>query len=206
MQNQLTKKQSDTIREIRNFLMQKGRTPSIRELMAALGYKSPRSAALIIEKLIEIGILKKRSDGSLQIIKEVDSDSTHARTVNVPLVGTVACGVPILAQENIEGLIPVSVNLTRPGSKYFLLRAKGDSMDMVGINDGDLVLVRQQPTAENGDLAIALIDDEATIKEFHRSKGVVILRPRSTNKKHQPIILTDNFQVHGVVITTIPKF
>jgi repressor LexA len=206
MDDKLTKKQLDTIREIRNWLVHKGRTPSVRELMAALGYKSPRSAALIIDELVQKKILAKRADGTLQLVKsDTGSDSTHARTVNVPLVGTVACGAPILAYENIEGLIPVSVTLARPSYKYFLLKAQGDSMNMAGINDGDLVLVRQQNVAENGDKVVALIDDEATIKEFHHNKGVVVLKPRSTNKEHQPIILTDNFEVQGVVVATIPN-
>ena len=185
--------------------MHKGKTPSVRELMTALGYKSPRSAALIIEELIQKGILRKRSNGDLQLIKDIDADSVHARTVDIPLVGTVPCGVPILAQENIEGFIPVSVSLAKPGFKYFLLRAKGDSMNKAKINDGDLILVRQQPTAQNGDIVVALIDDEATVKEFQHSKNCVVLMPRSNNKNHKPIILTENFQVQGVAVTTIPK-
>jgi len=205
MKMQLSQKQADAVRHIRNWLMHKGKTPSVRELMTALGYKSPRSAALIIEKLIQKGILRKRSNGDLQLIKDIDADSVHARTVDIPLVGMVTCGVPILAQENIEGFIPVSVSLARPGFKYFLLRAKGDSMNKAGINDGDLILVRQQSVAQNGDIVVALIDDEATVKEFQHSKNCVVLMPRSNNKKHKPIILTENFQVQGVAVTTIPN-
>ncbi len=205
MKTQLSQKQADAIRHIRNWLMHKGKTPSVRELMTALGYKSPRSAALIIEELIQKGILKKRSNGDLQLIKVLDADSVHARTVDIPLVGMVTCGVPILAQENIEGYIPVSVSLAKPGFRYFLLRAKGDSMNKSGINDGDLILVRQQSAAQNGDIVVALIDDEATIKEFQHSKNCVVLMPKSTNKNHKPIILTENFQVQGVAVTTIPN-
>lgn len=205
MKTQLTQKQADAVRCIRNWLMHKGKTPSVRELMTALGYKSPRSAALIIEELIQKGILKKRSNGELQLIKDIDADSVHARTVDIPLVGMVTCGVPILAQENIEGYIPVSVSLAKPGFKYFLLRAKGDSMNKAGIDDGDLILVRQQSSAKNGDIVVALIDEEATVKEFQRRKGCVVLMPRSNNKNHKPIILTKNFQVQGVAVTTIPK-
>ncbi len=201
----LTSKQTDTLRHIRNWLMHKGRFPTVRELMNALKYKSPRSAALIIEELIQKGILKRRSNGDLQLIKDPESNLLHARTVDIPLVGTVTCGTPILAQENIEGFIPVSVALARSGSKYFLLRVAGDSMDKAGINDGDLLLVRQQITAENGDKVVALIDDEATVKEFHRGREAIVLMPRSSNKKHKPIILTEDFQIQGVVITTIPR-
>jgi len=205
MKTQLSQKQADAVRHIRNWMMHKGKTPSVRELMTALGYKSPRSAALIIEELIQMGILSKRSNGDLQLIKDIEADSGHARTVDIPLVGMVTCGAPILAQENIEGYIPVSVSLATPGFKYFLLRVKGDSMNKAGINDGDLILVRQQSSAQNGDIVVALIDDEATVKEFQHSKNCVVLMPRSNNKKNKPIILTENFQVQGVAVTTIPN-
>jgi len=205
MRPQLNQKQADAVRYVRNWLIHKGKTPSVRELMKALEYKSPRSAALIIEELIQKGILKKRSNGELQLIKDIDADSVHARTVDVPLVGIVTCGVPILAHENIEGYIPVSASLAKPGSKYFLLRAKGDSMNKADINDGDLILVRQQSTAKNGDIVVALIDNKATVKEFQHKKNCVVLIPKSNNKNHKPIILTENFQVQGVAVTTITK-
>jgi repressor LexA len=202
----LQSKHTEALKYIRNRLMHHGKAPSVRDLMTALGYKSPRSASLIINDLIEKGFLKKRSDGAMQFINDLEPDFSHARTVKVPLVGRVACGLPILAEENIDGMIPVSVNLARPGSKYFLLRALGDSMDKAGINDGDLVLVRQQPVAEDGDIVVALIDDEATVKELRRTKDALILKPKSANKIHQPIILTDNFQIQGLVVATIPNF
>jgi repressor LexA len=205
MKAQLGQKQADAVRHIRNWLMHKGKTPSVRELMTALGYKSPRSAALIIEELIQKNVLTKRSNGELQLINDVAADSVHARTVDIPLVGMIACGLPILAKENIEGYIPVSVSLAKPGFKYFLLRAKGDSMNKAGINNGDLILVRQQSVAQNGDIVVALIDDEATVKEFQHCKNCIVLMPKSRNKNHKPIILTENFQVQGVVLTTIPK-
>lgn len=205
MKDKLAKKQLDALRYIRNQLMHKGETPSVRKLMEAIGYKSPRSASLIIEELIQKGFLKKRPNGDLQLVKDPQESSYHARTVDVPLVGTIACGTPILAQENIEAMIPVSMSFIRPGYKYFFLRANGDSMNKVGIKDGDLVLVRQQSMAENRDKVVALIDDEATIKEFRRGKDVITLIPRSTNKANKPIILTENFQVQGVVIAIIPN-
>jgi repressor LexA len=121
-------------------------------------------------------------------------------------VGSVACGIPILAEENIEAMIPVSKGLAKPGNRYFLLRAVGDSMNLAGIDDGDLVLVRQQPAAKNGDLVVALIDDAATIKEFYRAGDAVVLKPKSKNKRHQPIVLTEDFQVQGIVVKTIKNF
>lgn len=200
----LTGKAKDALRHIRNWIMHNGKVPSMRELMFVMEYKSPRSAALLIEELIENGFLDKKEDGSFKMIKDLDAEQT-ARTVTVPLVGSVACGGPLIAEQNIEALILVSTLLAKPGSKYFLLRANGDSMNSAGINDGDLVLVRQQPTAEDGQKVVALIDDEATVKEVRYGRDVVTLLPRSTNPAHQPIILTNDFQIQGIVIATIPK-
>lgn len=203
---ELSNKEIEAIRIIRNFLMHHGSIPSVRKLQIELGYKSPRSAAILIENLIKKGILKKKEDGGLQLIvtEPVLDDAARAETVDVPLVGTVSCGTPIFAQENIEAFIPVSVKLAKPSNKYFLLSVKGDSMNEKDINDGDLVLIRQQQTAENGDIVVALIDDEATIKEFLHNVDTIVLKPRSSKKKHQPIILTSDFKIQGVVVATIP--
>jgi repressor LexA len=207
MQNSepLTKIESEAVRIIRNSLSHKGVFPTVRELMVELNYKSPRSAAVIMEQLIDKDILRKKADGSLQFRDVVTEEQTaNAQTVDVPLLGMVACGMPILAEQNVDAMIPVSIKLAKPPHKYFFLRAKGDSMDEKGIHEGDMALVKQQSTANNGDLVVALIDDEATLKEFIRHGDSIILKPHSTNKRHQPIILTRDFQIQGVVITTIP--
>ena len=201
-----SQKEIEAIRHIRNWLTHKAQTPSVRELMGALGYKSPRSAQDILEQLEAKGVIKKLKSGDYQLITAPDFGSLHAQTIDVPLVGTAACGSPITAEENIEGFIPVSVSLAKPGSMYYLLRASGDSMDEGGINNGDMVLVRQQPVADPGDKVVALIDNKATIKEYHPVKGAIVLKPQSTNQEHKPIILTDDFQIQGVVIATIPNF
>ena len=200
----LTPKQLKAILYIRNSLAH-GRSPSVRDIQKELDYKSPRSAFLILESLMRQGIVNGRQNGNLQLLKDLEGSPSHERTVLVPLVGMVSCGQPILVEENTEAMIPVSKTLAHPGSKYFLLRAHGDSMTKAGIKDGDLVLVRQQPTAENGNIIVALIDDEATIKEYHRSGDAVILKPKSRNKEHKPIIVRSDFQVQGVIIATIPS-
>ncbi|WP_164732271.1 transcriptional repressor LexA [Flagellimonas oceanensis] len=189
------------IKVIREFLHDYGVMPSVRELMHELGYKSPRSAALTFKALEEKGILRKRGNGSYQLIEfEIpESFGTREQTVNIPLLGRVACGIPIFAQENIEAEIPISSKMIKNGQQYFILKAIGNSMDKKGIEDGDLVLIRQQQFAENGDLVVALINDEATIKEYSNKGNVVVLKPRSTNEKHQPIILTTDFRIQGVV-------
>ncbi len=203
--NKLTSNQLKAIRHIRNCLMHYSRSPSVREIMDVLGYRSPRSAALVLNNLIERGIIKRDESGALRLLKDPEESKSHGRTVNLPLVGMVPCGSPLLAEENIEAMVPVSKSLVHSNHIYFLLRAYGDSMDEVGIKDGDLLLIRQQAIAEEGEKVVALIDDESTVKEFHRGEGVIILKPRSKNKAHQPIILKDDFQIQGVVVAVIPK-
>jgi repressor LexA len=174
--------------------------------MTALGYKSPHSAMLVVNRLIDLGVLKRRSsDGQLQIANDVESHDTHARTINIPLVGAAPCGQPLLAEENIEMIITVSTELAKPPHRYFFLRAIGDSMDQKGIQSGDLVLVRQQPDAENGQVVVALIDDEATMKELHKSADAIVLKPRSSNPEHRPIVLNDDFKIQGVVVASVPN-
>ncbi len=201
---QFSEKKLRALRFIRNAIVHEGQSPSVRDLARALGYKSPRSAFLVLSELIQRGWLKRKADGNLQIRKDLPESGDHARTVEIPLVGNVACGAPLLAEENVETRFPVSTSLARPGGKYFLLRAVGDSMDKAGIDDGDLVLVRQQPVAENGDKVVALINDEATVKELHREKDVVVLKPKSTNKHHKPIVVSENFIIQGVVTSVLP--
>jgi repressor LexA len=202
--NELSIKAREALRHIRNSVMHTGKVLSVRELMGLMEYRSPRSALLLMQGLEQAGFLGKRSDGSYIMLKDIPNSNDSVQTVSVPLVGTVTCGTPMSAQENIEAMIPVSTALAKPGSKYFMLRAKGDSMNEAGINDRDLILVRQQNNAENGQTVVALIDNEATVKEFNRTGTFVTLSPRSSNKKHQPIIVTDELRVQGIVIATIP--
>lgn len=197
-------KAKEALRHIRNWLMLYGKLPSVRELMNEMEYKSPRSPMLLLDELAQNGFLEKKPDGSFRMIKDLET-GFMARTVLVPLIGNVTCGAPMLAEENIEAMIPISISLVKSGSKYFLLRAVGDSMNKAGINPGDLIFVKQQPVAENGQKVVALIDDEATVKEFQHKGDVVALLPRSTNPKHKPIILEQEFQIQGIVITTIPN-
>ena len=138
------------------------------------------------------------------VVGSFDAVEESAETIEVPVVGKISCGSPVLAEENIEETIPVSTKLAAPPYKYYMLRAKGDSMNRAGINDNDLVLIRQQNNARNGDNVVALINDEATIKEFNSNGHTVVLKPRSTNNEHKPIILTNDLMIQGVVVSTIP--
>lgn len=202
MDQTLTKREREALRHIQTQII-RGRSPSVRDVQDALGYRSPRSAAEIIDRLIAAGFLGRGRNHRLQLRRAPEGTRDHAVTVEVPLVGTVPCGSPLLAEENVEAMIPVSLNLASPTHSYFFLRASGDSMNLAGIQDGDLVLVRQQPIADNGERVVALVDGEATIKEFQSAGDVVALQPRSSNPKHKPIVLNTDFQVQGIVVATI---
>jgi repressor LexA len=203
-QAEFTNKEIEAIKHIRNYLFHKGRTPSIRELMRLLKSKSIKSTQDILFVLNEKGIIQKLGDGTYKLILDPNFGPSRAQTLNIPVVGVVACGSPIFAEQNIEGYIPISTAIAKTGHRYFLLHAKGDSMNEAGINDGDLVLIKQQNTAQEGEYVVALIDDEATIKEFHKMNDVVILRPKSTNPIHKSIILEEDFQIQGIVEKVIP--
>lgn len=200
--NNLSDKDKKAFALIRNKIIHYGKSPTLVEINKVTGDSSPRSASLLINRLIKAKVIKKEG----RLLKLIGTHSTQSiSTINIPLVGSVACGMPIFAEENIETLIPVSTALARTGSKYFILRAKGTSMNNAGINDGDLLLVRQQETADDGQKVVALINDEATVKILEKGNGVVILRPKSKDKSHKPIILTNNCTIQGVVVAVLPS-
>lgn len=199
----LSEKELEALRFLRIQIVHGGQSPSVRDLQKKLQYQSPRAAAYILERLESKGYIIRNGKGQIRLLKDLPETEFHAQTVNVPLVGSAPCGTPVFAEENIEALFPVSARIARKPHRYFLLKATGDSMNEKGIRDGNHVLVRQQPTASNGDIVVALIDGEATIKEFHRTPNAIILKPRSKNPRHKPIILTEDFQVLGIIQTII---
>jgi repressor LexA len=146
MMKNLNDKDKKAFAFIRNNIIHYGDSPSLREINEITGGKSPRSASLVIERLANAGLIKKIGR---QLILTTAPSSASVSTVDVPLVGAVTCGMPVLAEENIQDYIPISTALAKKGFTYFLLRAVGDSMDQAGIDSGDLLLIRQQATAEN---------------------------------------------------------
>lgn len=185
-----------------NYFIQFGRAPSFQSIADKLGYASKRSVQLLIRRLKDSGRITY-AEGKIGLVYNPSLEGGE-RTVSIQIVGSASCGGLSFAQEDIEGEIDVSTMLAKPGYKYFILRAKGISMDRAGIVDGDLVLVRQQATANDGDRVVALVDDEATIKIFHREKEYVVLRPDSSDPTIKPIILSKEFFVQGVVVATLP--
>ena len=202
-ESRLSGRELQALHFIRNRLFH-GKSASVRDLQRALGYRPPRSAALLIEKLLARGLVRRRTDGRLQVLREGVSAQDHAETVEVPLVGTAPCGFPVIAEENWEGTVPVSTRLAPPSRRHFFVRADGDSMSAAGIHDGDLVLIREQPTASSGDRVVALIDGEVTIKELLRTKDALVLVPRSENGSHRPVVVTGDFHIQGVVVAVVP--
>lgn len=201
----LSQKELVAYRYIRNQLVHYNHAPSVREVMKQLGSNAPRSAELVINSLIERELLQRRKEsGKLQLTDDILTSSESISTVNLPLVGRVAAGVPILAEENVEAYIPVDGRLLRGNAQdHYLLRVYGNSMNLKGINDGDLAIVKIQPSAERGQNVVALINDEATVKEFIPAEGKIILKPHSTDKSIQPIILQDDFLIRGVVVGAV---
>ncbi len=207
-QSQLTEKQLRFLEHLVAFRRREGVTPTIRQLQEYMGFRSPRSVAQFLDVLEEAGFIARAAGARNIRILRVPSAAgipDRADTVLVPVVGRVAAGVPILAVENIEERVSVSTRLARGAHTYFLLRVRGDSMDRAGIQDGDLVLVRQQASADAGDKVVALIDDEATVKILRPTPDAIVLEPRSTNRLNKAIVLNRDFEIQGVVVASIPR-
>lgn len=188
---QLTEKQQIVFDYIKQSIDDNGFAPSVRDIAKAVGYASPSTVQYVLDKLEEYGYIER--DANLKRTLRI-CNSQRTKPVHVPLVGTVAAGKPILAVESIEEYIPVPI--TAGNKDLFALRVKGDSMVKAAILDGDLVIVQSTPTAENGDIVVALIDDEATVKRFYKENGHFRLQPENDN--YEPIIV-DELAILGKV-------
>lgn len=182
-----------------NSYVQNRRQPSLEDL-----FKIAKILDIAVAELLDTYTSKKTYDSKQStILKVAEGEEKYEKMISIPVLGNVACGHPLFAEENIETEISVSTNLIRTDKNYFILRASGDSMNKANIDDGDLVLIRKEQTAEDGDRVVALIDDEATIKEFRNNGDHIVLLPKSTTKEHQPIILTRDFKIQGIVESII---
>lgn len=203
MKPALTVKQKLLFQIIKEYQRKHGVSPTLGELQKMLGVPFMNSVVVLIKSLEEKGYITREKGAERGIEPVVHSG---AGTINVPVVGAVACGKPLLAQENVEGYISVDKNLLHNNPKdYFFLRALGDSMDKAGIDDGDMVLIKSQRTARPDEKVVALIDDEATIKVYKPYSGYVALVPKSSNSANKPIILHENFAIQGIVKAVFKK-
>lgn len=185
----ITPKQQEILEFIKSEILKKGYPPAVRDICEAVHLKSTSSVHSHLETLEKNGYIR-RDPTKPRAIEIIDDTFNLARreVVNVPLVGTVAAGQPILAQENIEDYFPIPAEYM-PNTQTFALKVKGESMVNAGIFDGDYILVAQQSTARNGDTVVALVEDSATVKTFYKENGHIRLQPE--NDSMDPIIVDD---------------
>ena len=193
----ISAKQQEILTYIKECILKKGYPPAVREICEAVNLKSTSSVHSHLEALEKNGYIR-RDATKPRAIEIIDDNFNLVRreVVNVPIVGTVAAGQPLLAVENIEGYFPIPAEFM-PNEQSFMLKVKGESMVNAGIFDGDQVLVRKQSTAEDGDIVVALIEDGATVKTFHKEKGYYRLQPE--NDAMDPIIVQGELQILGKV-------
>ncbi|HJA43873.1 MAG TPA: transcriptional repressor LexA [Candidatus Dorea stercoravium] len=196
-QGKISAKQKEILEFIKDQILTRGFPPSVRDICEAVHLKSTSSVHAHLETLEKNGYIR-RDPTKPRAIEILDDtfNLTRREVTNVPLIGRVAAGEPLLAQENIENYFPIPVEML-PNSNTFMLTVKGESMINAGILDGDYVLVEEAHTASNGDMVVALIEDGATVKTFYKEEGVIRLQPE--NDFMDPIIVRD-VQILGKVI------
>lgn len=199
----LTERQTKIMDYIRYVTRIRNYPPSVREIGEAVGLSSSSTVHNHLNQLERRGLIKRDPSKSrtVQLVQDAEIDEQRRNAVSVPIVGNVAAGSPILAEQNIEDHIVLSPEIAKDG--YFLLRVRGDSMVNAGILDGDLVLVRPQQEATNGSIVVALVEGDATVKRFERGNGHVKLI--AENPKYQPIV-TNNASLVGQVRGVIRLF
>lgn len=188
-QGKITEKQRQILEFVKQEILRKGYPPAVREICDAVNLKSTSSVHAHLETLERNGYIR-RDPSKTRAIEIVDENFNLGRreVVNLPVVGTVAAGTPILAEQNIENYFPLPSEYV-PNQECFMLKVKGDSMENVGIFNGDSVLVKSQTTAKNGDMVVALVDDSATVKTFYKENGHYRLQPENDNM--DPIIVSE---------------
>lgn len=194
----ITPKQSEILEYIKEEILKKGYPPAVREICEAVNLKSTSSVHSHLETLEKNGYIRR--DPTKPRAIEIMDDSfqmVRREMASIPIIGTVAAGQPILAEQNIEGYFPIPADMV-PNGDTFVLKVKGDSMINAGIFNGDQIFVRSCNTAENGDTVVALVDDSATVKRFYKEKDCYRLQPE--NDYMDPIIVYDQLQILGKVI------
>lgn len=201
-QKKISAKQQEILEYIKQSILKKGYPPAVREICEAVHLKSTSSVHSHLETLEENGYIRRdpTKPRTIEILDE-QFNLTRREMVNVPLVGSVAAGQPLLAQENIESYFPIPASIL-PNQETFMLKVQGESMINAGIFNGDQIIVAQQDTAENGDIVVALLDDSATVKRYYKEDEHIRLQPE--NDTMAPIISTD-VQIVGKVVGLFRK-
>jgi repressor LexA len=200
----LTSRQRQVLEGIHKIITEKGYPPTGREIGERLGLRSSCTVQRHLEALERKGYIKRdrTKARSVEIVQAPDPTMIPVPMVPVPIVGTVAAGQPILAAENIEEVFPLPRDVVKD-DQCFMLQVEGDSMIEAGIFDGDYVVVRQQPYADDGDIVVAMLEDEATVKRLRRERNQVHLMP--ANKKMKPIVAAD-VKIVGKVLMSIRRY
>ena len=188
-QGKISKKQLEILEYIKSQILERGFPPAVREICEAVNLKSTSSVHSHLETLEKNGYIRRdpTKPRAIEILDD-NFNLTRREMVNVPIVGQVAAGEPILAQQNIENYFPIPVEFM-PNMQTFLLKVKGERMINAGILDGDMVLVEETPAASNGDMVVAMVDDGATVKTFYKEEGIFRLQPE--NDFMDPIIVKE---------------
>ena len=199
---------SKILKVIRDIMVHEGVPPTVEELRRALRVGSTRTVLRYLRWLEDEGDIERWPGARGIRLLRIPGRGTETRPI--PVLGEAPAGSPALAEGIHEGWLRLPVAVVNPGSNFFLLRVRGDSMNRAivqgdRIESGDLVLVRQQPDAEPGAIVVALIDGEATIKRLARGPDYFMLKPESSNSKHQPILVQEDFEIQGVVTRIIRK-
>ena len=208
-QSVLTKRQAEILNFIKTHIQYSGFPPTISEIQGQFSFKSPNAVQEHVKALVRKGQIRRNPNqwrGLELIVSNNSRDETpQYSTVSVPLLGRVTAGQPVLAEENFEGMISVDRSLVGRTTRLFALHVRGDSMIKAGIYDGDIAVAQQQSAAEHGDVVIALLGDEATVKRFYLKKKVIVLQPE--NDKMQPIKVSEgsDFKILGKVIATLHR-
>ena len=199
--NHMTPKQKAVFEYIKQCVIERNYPPSVRDICAAVGLKSTSSVFTYINDLETMGLIKKDPSHprALMITTSEFRSAPEREVAQVPLVGTVAAGIPLLAQENVTDYFPIPVDML-PNKSVFMLTIKGESMINCGILNGDRVIVEQQETCNDGEIVVALVDDSATVKRFYKEDGHIRLQPE--NDSMDPIIVPD-CKILGKVIGLI---
>lgn len=196
----ITPKQQEILEFIKESILNRGYPPAVREICEAVHLKSTSSVHSHLETMEKNGYIRRdpTKPRAIEIIDD-NFNLTRRELVNVPIVGTVTAGEPILAVENIEGYFPISPEFLK-NKQTFMLKVKGESMINVGIFSGDYILVEESPTASDGEIVVALVEDSVTVKRFYKEDGYFRLQPE--NDAMEPIIVpqTTPFSIVGKVI------
>ena len=198
MKDKTNLKLQELFEYIKSFRQSNGYPPTVREIQYNFGIRSTASVSYYLKLLEYEGLIKRsgRKNRSIELVGE-------SRHCEIPLLGDIAAGTPILAAENVDAYFPFAEGYFGKGAELFMLKIKGNSMIDVGINDGDLVVIRRQNTAENGEIAAVLIDNESTLKRFYRESDHFRLKPENSAMDD---IITDRAEILGVLTGLIRKY